>query len=369
MFKPVSAGLMCLGLATLGVTMLRGEVPVAEEEVKADIQFYDAGVVAEIGVEAELTEALAEGTTEQIVSEINVDVADLRSEIGEISVSGPEGQGVQEKFVVNFAHPAGVVDAATRETLERLIKQLREEEAKLRGGQRNDEAAQKAQTAATLEMVLKGQGPFTKIAGLRTGGKQFHEAVRVPALHARIQAEQAGLHARLAELQAKRARLQAEKPDAPELAELDRATQDLKRSLDERMDHFRIVRQKLVGVPEAAHAAQLIQFHPNAGHHRIVVAGRPEVAALNQKGEALLRAAEVLSSAGLEDKARELKEKGEKTLAEAKEQIAKAQADITFTPLGRPPVELHQALNELREQVQQLRKEVGELRALLERKQ
>jgi len=364
MFKPISAGLMCLGLVTLGVTMSRGEVAVEKEEVKAAIRLYD--VSEGNGADAESTARLTEAAVD-LEQEIDVDVADLRAEIGEIRITGPEGQGVKENFVVNVVHPAGVVDAATRETLEKLIKQLREEEAKLRGGQRNDEAAQKAQSAATLEAVLKGHGPFTRVAGLGTGGKQF-QAIRVPALAARIQAEQAGLHARLAELRARRAQLQAEKPDSPELAEIEKATQELKRSLDERMDHFRIVRQNLVGVPESTHAAHVIQFHPNANLQQIVVAGRPE-AALKQKAEALLRAAEVLSSAGLDDKARELREKGEKAVAEAARLQAQAQAQYGFVHADGRPAELHQTLNELREQVQLLRKEVGELRSLLEKKQ
>lgn len=368
MFKPVSAGLMCLGLATLGVTMLRGEVPVAENEVETDVLFYKHDISEEIGVEGELTEKLADEIGREVKAEIAVDVADLRSDIAEINITGlPEGEGLREKVIVNFTHPAGVVDAATRETLERLIKQLREDEAKLRGGQRNEEADQKAQTAVTLERVLKGHGPFTKIAGFRE--QPLHLVSRVPALHARIQAEQAELHARLAELQAKRAKLQAEKPDSPELAELDRATQELKRSLDERMDHFRIVRQKLAGVPEAVHMAHVRQFHANPRQQEVIMIRGAEADSLRQKGEALMRAAEVLSSAGLEDKARELKEKGEKALAEAKEQSAKAHDQFIFTHSGAPPAELHHALNELREQVQQLRKEVGELRALLERKQ
>lgn len=367
MFKPVTAGLMCLGLATLGVTMLRGEVAVEQQEEKADVLFYKAELLDELGVEGELTQAITEAAVD-LEQEIRVDVADIHTEIGEINFTGPEGAGVKKDVVVRFAHPAGVVDAATRETLERLVKQLREDEAKLRGAQRNEEADQKSQSAATLEAVLKGHGPL-KVAGFRTGGMPHHVAVRMPPFAAHFQAEQAVLQSKIAELQAKRAKLQLEKPDSPEIAELEKAILGVKKGLDERMDHFRVVRQKLAVDPRA-HPAAAYQLRQGPWQQRIVMQSGPEAESLRQKGDALLRAAEVLSSAGLDDKARELKEKADKVLTEAKQLAERRHAEVTFSHPGGPPMELHQALNELREQVQQLRKEVGELRSLLlEKKQ
>lgn len=364
MFKVFSAGLMCLGLATLGVTMSRGEVGVETPEPKKGI-IIGLGTNSEAGLTGEVSFDLV------ATSEDGIQTADNKpgSSAADVGVSFTTGSAVEfvesqssdvkEDIIVGTA--GEMIDASTRETLEKLVKQLHVEAAKLRETGREEEAAQKLRTAAALEAVMAGKGAFPIVryqAKVNPRVRTFSAPMRQPAAQAEFQA-------RLAELEVKRARVQEEKPDSPEIAKLEKAILEMRKNLEGR-NHF-YFQEKSVAPRDTFVADVNFRSPPLTEHRRIVMLTGKEGVALKQKSEALLQAAKQLKEAGLDDKSRELSEQGEKLRAEAEKMQAHFEFGLAHP--GLPPVELHQSLQELREQVQLLRKEVAELRGLLEKKQ
>jgi len=372
MFKVFSAGLMCLGLATLGVTMSRGEVGAQEAESSGDV-LIGTGVNSEAGLIGNVVlDVRAASEDGGPVTAITNDVTGISFTTGTAAAAPADGARVNVSLGddVHVAFVESEIDPATRETLTKLIKQLREEEASLRQAGRAEEAAQKLRSAARLEAVIGDKAPHG-IVHFRATGKAFDNTLPPPAFARIHQVAKAELQARLAEFEAKRARLQAERPDSPEIAEIERAIQELERAIQvqrkhlEEQRHF-LIRRRLAEQPQVFSTEAVIHNRPMVERRQAIATAAPEAIALKHKADALISAAKQLKEAGLEDKSRELSEQAEKLRAEA----GKLQDHfvIQFDRLDAPTMELHQSLQELREQVQLLRKEVAELRGLLEKK-
>jgi len=425
MMKSVAAGLMCLGFATLGVAISRGESEdlividgkLTATEVKSDeakvkppeslSKLPIVGRLFEVGTAANLNSS-AEGATVEIsaddalVGKVKVNGQDFRVTVenGEVVVSNPEGKIVQKSAVApenmrhaaRFFHGPQVVDPETRAALDKLIAGLKEEARKLEEAGKKEEAARKTQSIHTLEALIH-QGPrgaaFDSMRGqerLFAQNRIFRNPEPGP-----IMEEMKKLHARHIDL-------------VQQMANLKQADNEARAKLQEEIAK---------NEKEIAEAHQRLTTpgpgggQPPFGLYQPFAPGAPgslgarlhgggfgmgpssEAGALSQKAFALGQAATRLKEAGLEDQARmlqaqaeEFKAKAEKINAEeAERDRAQAQAHgaggnrfgpgggAGFGFVGGPPMELHRSIQELHEQIQQLRKEVGELRELLQRKQ
>jgi hypothetical protein len=354
MLRPVAAGLMCVGLVTLGVTALRGQ-------------------------EASQSELIAEGNP---VAE-GAAIAPAAGELVEIHLGSDEGLQHGPNLRVVAGPP---VDPATRETLDNMIAGLKEEAKRLQDSGKSEEAQQKLQSIRAIEQLLNAPrwdrrtGVFVQRPGIPDGPaaekikvlREQIDALREHAgrqpqdaeAHAKIQKEMVELHRKLAELHQGAAfggMMPGGRPGMPGQSGMPGAAA--------------MPGQPGMAVPPAVPAGAYaaggfggmapgqsfgIQFYQ---------AGVPaEAAALTQKSAALMQAATQLQQAGLEDQARDLKTQAVKLQAAANKIRAEARPAFGGGGFaGGPPGDLLKTVHELQEQIQQLRREVGELRELLKR--
>jgi hypothetical protein len=352
MLRSVAAGLMCLGLATLGVTALRGQ-----EAGQSDL-------IAEDGSAGEGLVEIQLGSDDGIVADDLI----IRSDDGRVVEK--IGRATPRLAAAQFRIGGGpTVDTATRESLEKIVAGLKDEAKRLESDGRKEEAEQKRQSIRAIEQLLSAprragvvfRQPRVPDGAAAEEIKKLHERIddlrreagRQPhdgEAHAKIQKEIADAHRKLAELHQRGgfAGILPGMPGQPGMPPMV-------------MGGF-----GTGGFPGAA-PGQFFAFQQG---------GMPaEAQVMAQKAAALTNAANQLQQAGLEDQARELRKQAEKLQAAAEKLRAEAQA----APGGRgpggfgvfaggQPGDLQKAIRELQEQVQQLRKEVGELRELLQQR-
>ena len=385
MLRPVAAGLMCLGLVTLGMTASRGQEAgqselIAEGNSVAEGEAVPAGeglVEIQIGSDDGIVAGAADGANVELLGQ---DVI-FRSDDGRIVETRPASP---RRAAANLRIAAGPpIDPATRETLDRIIAGLKEEAKRLQDSGKAEEAQQKLQSIRAIEQLLNAPrraGLFIQRPGTIDGPaaeeiKKLHEridALRAQAgrqpqdaeAHAKIQKEMAELHRKLAELHHGAVfggMMPGSRPGMPgQPGMLAPASMPGQPGM-----------AVPPGVPAGAYTAGGfggmapgqsfgIQFYQGG-----VLA---EAAALTQKIGALMQAATQLQQAGLEDQARDLKTQAAKLQVAANKIRAEARPAFGGGGFaGGPPGDLLKTIHELQEQIQQLRKEVGELRELLQR--
>ncbi len=383
MLRPVAAGLMCLGLVTLGVTALRGQEAgesnlIAEGNAVAEGAPVIAGeglVEIEIGNDGGIVAGAADAANVELLGE---DVI-LRSDDGRVvnRIRRVEPRLAAAQFRVTGG-PA--IDPATRETLDKIIAGLKDEMKRLQDSGKNDEAEQKLQSIRAIEQILNAprRGALVNVRqrAIPDGPaaeeiKKLHERIdslRAQAgnqqqdaeAHAKIQKEMAELHRKLAELHhggVFGGMMPGGRPGMPGQPMM--------------AGPAGMPGQPGMPVPPGGIAAGGIAQMAPGKFFGFQQGGFPaEAQALTQKSAALMQAAAQLQQAGLEDQARDLRKQAEK-LQSAAEKI-RAEARPAFGGggfAGGPPAELQKTIHELQEQIQQLRKEVGELRELLQRRQ
>jgi len=399
MLKPIAAGLMCLGFVTLGVVATRGQEK-AEEPKSADV--IVVGEEKEKPAPAALPKAKSAGEN---VFEIRIgedgDAAVVEkgekknadgAERIEVIIQDDDGKTLQtlpsQPRTIRAAARARIalptIDPGTRQALEKLIADVKEEAKRLETEGKKDEAGQKAQSLQALEQLLMNPRP--------RGGGMFNQPLGLGLImQNRLADETKSLQARLAELTAQASKNQ----EGEAQAKIQQEIADLQLRLAERQRQLQVAAQQ-PGTP-LGQRAPTTPYQPGnpgqPGNQRgggmggsaysdhvdaftRWAEGSPEAASLMRKSHALSQAANQLQQAGLENQSRELNEQAEKLREEAGKLRAQAMAQRQGQPgfggggsggfPGGPPMELHRSILELREQIQQLRKEVGELRELLQ---
>lgn len=436
MFRPVAAGLMCLGFVTLGVALSRGQetqekpkpvdatpAVVEEEPVPVEIELKTTPPVEGGSIQIEIGEdgnAAAIGEGQRI--EVREDGVIISTKDGKV-IRKISGDPVSRQGVARFAPQTQVADPATREALEKMIANLKDEARKLQAEGKNDELQKKIQSVQALEQLLR-PGPNGGAAMYGAGDPKQILRARVAERNPQLAAEIQKLHARLNEL-----RGEAQKQQEGEAhARMQQEIGEVQKQIQQRMDKLRGMAQAPVffaPVPGAPvqpgtgpmpptggpfgpgqpgsqsfpggpnqpggrtgfqpYPVQPGAFPPGApgvfnGWPGMAMSpqqfgGPPEAQALARKAEALSQAADRLREGGLGDQAAELQKQAQKLRVEAEKVRAQAQAQAqppgfggSVGPAGGP-MDLHRSIHELQEQIQQLRKEVGELKELLQRRQ
>ncbi len=396
MLKPVAAGLMCLGLATLGVAVTRGQDSKKPEPGESEVIGNVATVVVQGDVKVAEGQPVEAGTAGVVVSgkgeleiiDVGQDdgVGDSKLNVYRVESDGQnvvfysdDGKTVEKVHVGATPRAARIalqtaargplaVDPETRATLEKLTAGLREDAKRLESEGKRDEAGQKAQSIQAIERLLAGR-PF----GL-TGGRVAHLTGPGPNSE-----ELMKLRARRDDL----TRQLATKADANDEAAA-KIKQELVDLEDAIRQHLRLFEARAVlGVPRTTSIVpvapgMLSRVAAGAGVRFRVGQARSE--ALSRQSEALSQAAAKLQEAGLGEQAKQLAEQAEK-LKDQAQQIAKEEAERMHAQGaggfggggiavfgGGPPMELQRSIKELHEQVQLLRKEVAELREVLQLK-
>lgn len=394
MLKPVAAGLMCLGVVTLGVAITRGQdedgfgkseetdliviegkvnaTEVAGDELKQQpatgVTFTAGGGAAGFGTvsggEANIS---VNGQKFKVVQNEKggVVVYNEDGKIVERHDAGATPAKVSNRFTRVVQAPQ-VVDPQTREALEKMTAALKEQIQKLQSEGKQDESQQKARSLGAIEALLRGN---PRVLSVQLGDAKQRVA-EMKKLHDR-------LHAMAEEL--------SKLPEGA-AAERDKINQEIARVKKEIAEKQQVLAgpnpfggQPAFGIGQPFHgggfgimAGPPHGFGPSAG------------TALLRKSEALSQAAAQLKSNGLDEQAKSLQAQAEKFKAEgqkmvqeeAEKQRAQGAAQGGFGGGfggfpgfgGGPPMDLHKSIHELQEQIQQLRKEVGELRELLQRK-
>jgi hypothetical protein len=382
MLRPVAAGLMCLGLATLGVTALRGQetgqsdliagdAPVAEG---APVPAGEGLVEIEIRNEGDIVAGAADGANVELLGEDVIYRADDGRVVETIRRAAPR------LAAANVRVTAGPpIDPATRETLDKIIAGLKEEAKRLQDSGKAEEAQQKLQSIRAIEQLLNSprrarfvvQRPGIPDGPAAEEIKKLHERIdelrtqagrqpQDPEAHAKVQKEMAELHRKLAELHHGAVfggMMPGGRPGMPG--------------------------QPGMPGPAGMPGQPGMPVHPGGytvggfggaapGQYfgiQFQQGGIPvEAAALSQKSAALMQAAAQLQQAGLEDQARDLKTQAAKLQVAANKIRAEARPAFGGGGFaGGPPGDLLKTIHELQEQIQQLRKDVGELRELLQR--
>lgn len=324
------------------------------------------------------------------------------SHSGDIIVSNEDGKIVERldagatpargsaRFT-RLAQAQQVVDAQTRESLEKMTTALKEQIQKLQSEGKQDEAQQKARSVGAIEALLNGNPRVINLMRRSPAPQQSMEEIRK-------------LHERLKDLQEERAKLL--NVDLSKLPE-DAAERVKNKKIEQEMIR---IEQEIAEKHQALNgpnqfSGQTIRFAPGGQpmapgmQQQFHGTGIGFLAAQQQgvgpsagmtllrKSEALSQAANQLKSSGLDEQAQHLQAQAEKLRAEGHKMIQEEAAkrreqgaaqrgfgagggDYVFGAFpGGPPMELHRSIHELQEQIQQLRKEVGELRELLQRKQ
>jgi len=411
MLKPVAAGLMCLGLVTLGVAISRGQDAETElvQEVETDlividgkldatevktgenkqqppagVSFTGGGGAAAIGISSGGEAGVSvDGRRFKVVSD----------EKGGIFVYSDDGKLIERhdagatpgKVSARFTRVAQaqhMVDPQTRESLERMTAELKEQIQKLQSEGKQDEAQQKARSLGAIEALLNGNPRVINIMRRSPAPQQAMEEIK--KLHDRLQAM---------------VQESSKLPERP-AAERDKINQEVAKIQKEIAEKYQALAVPnpfggqpgqtgfVVGQPMAP--GMLPHFHgggigfPAPQQHGM---GHSAGMVLMRKSEALSQAAAQLKSNGLDEQAQPLQAQAEKLRAEGQkmiqEEAAKRRAEGAAQGgfggggggggfggfPGGPPMDLHRSIHELQEQIQQLRKEVGELRELLQRKQ
>src|SRR5438445_8482193 len=132
MLRPVAAGLMCVGLVTLGVALSRGQ----EREERDLVGNSDGGTVGGVD-EAELQ---AEGIV-------------ISNEDGNV-LEGPRDRRGRPGMIARLAGQAQVNDPAAREAIEKIIAGLKDEAKKLESEGKKEESDRKLQAIRALEPLL-----------------------------------------------------------------------------------------------------------------------------------------------------------------------------------------------------------------------
>jgi len=414
MVKPMMAGLMCVGLITLGVAITRGE---NADEVKPNpdlgggISVVQTGVPSPIVVGKDIDILVDANRVQDVAGQFVVDVTGVGDQF--LFADAPEAilkVAAGDDKVVNFAWRGPVNDEHARQALEKVIAGLKQEAAELAKAGKKEELERKAQSITALESLLRGEA-----GGVRFFDRRIEGPARIVRKVDDVRLEK--LKAEMAELGAKMAASSGESGEAREqklraLGELMGARkaeieQLVQRKIKERPDAIESGKGPEVSADVVKKLAEKrVTFIKKEQDQRQTVKRE-----LERKLSALQRGAEALKGAGLDDQSRKLLDEADqlKREAEAKNREAetaqkrfeeeferamraaneanvvaqKAAADaagataarfrneklqILKTGPGGNPQELQQALLELREQVQELRKEVAQLRGVLEKK-
>ena len=422
MFRPVAAGLMCLGIVTLGVAMSHGQdeedspvvqdLIVIEGNVRATaVQVEKAretppvGVVApaseapvaiEIGSDAGLTNTPINGRRQYWVKDGYIVVAD---EEGKTLERYPAGGAAatpavtppltRATRVTRLAAGPQMIDSQTREMLDKMAAGLKDQIQKLESEGKQDEAQQKKQSLRAIESLLQGHPHVRSL-----------NAVRRPHDPKLVMEEIKKLHARRAELIEKSSKL----PEGGDRQKLEQEFVKVNQEIAEapQFGPFLAEVPQDHGMPPGVrrHGGTMGGAGPLPGstgwpwssgvrRHGGTVGGgdmagftavhAPESAgmALERKSDALSQAAAQLKASGLDEQAQPLLAQAEEFRAKAQKLMQEeAQRDRAQGAMGMgggmmggpPGLELHRSIRELQEQIQQLRNEVGELRELLQRK-
>lgn len=375
--KVLLTAMVSLAAIAAGVAILYAQTGAEEEATKtvnvkaeSDPQFIDVIVpVAE--------QILEFAVEKDIAGEVAVGEVKVTSEDGAVKVvAHPEVKHDRVVEVLSRVKTHQVADAAAREALEKVARDLEQKADELQKQGRQEAAEQVRQSMHAIRQLLE-PGRAGHIA-FGTGGKapaverQIIARVEKGPLAAemqKVQAHMQELRARLKSLES------AEKPEAAEARERVAAEiKELEKRLAETKKSDVILNLKTPGAPELPRKTiakpvlpgVVAQNRPFIFHNRKIAS--PEIEELSRKADALRSAAAKLKEAGLGDQARSLAEQAEKVEQEA-EKLRARSFEVSFTNVDHPPFELHRSIQELREQVQALRGEVGELRKLLEKKQ
>ena len=429
MWKPIAAGLMCLGFVTLGVAISKGQDEETDlividgklnaTEVNTDLIVTD-GKVQATEVKADKAKENpqagqgAAGIGVRTGGEAGISVDGqrfriVRSENGEVVVSNEDGKIVERHEagaapgrtsarVARIVRTPHVVDSQTRESLNKMMAALKEQIGKLEAEGKKDEAQQKVQSLHAIESLLhytRGRAEIRFTDG-QPDPKQTMEEMKK-------------LHSRLGSLAEESSKL----PEgaAGEREKIKQEIEKIHREIAEKQQSL-ILPFPVGGAPQFAPGQvppgmvppQFAQQPHGAagfpgggfGFAQGFVPGQPgqppgigasEGMGLMRKAAALSQAAAQLKSNGLDEQAQPLLAQAEKLRAEAQkmmqEEAAKQRAQGGaggglgggFGGMmaggmmgGGPPMDLNRSIRELHEQIQQLRKEVGELRELLQRK-
>lgn len=413
MVKPMMAGLMCVGLITLGVAITRGEN--ADEvkpnpDVRSEISVVQTGVPSPIVVGKDIDIRLDSEQVQDVVERLVVDVTGIGDQF--LFADSPDAilkVAAGDDKVVNFTWQ-GAVNPEARQALEKVVAGLKEEAADLAKTGRKEELERKKQAITALESVLRSQAE-----GVRVFDRRIEGPGRVVRKVDDVRLEK--MKAEIAELAAKMAASAGQAGEAKEqerralgnliIARKAQIEQLAQQKVKERLDASGAGKGPDASGDVARKIAEKrVAFIKKGQDERQTVKRE-----LERKLSALQRGAEALKAAGLEDQSRKMLEEAEqfKREAEAKNREAenaqkraeeefeqamraaneagaiaqKAAADaagataarfrdgklqILKTAPGGNPQELQHSLLELRDQVQELRKEVAQLRGLLEKK-
>jgi hypothetical protein len=401
MLRPVAAGLMCLGFVTLGVAATWGQEETGKPKSVDLIVVEEAKEAAPAGVLVPVREVDVRTVEISVGDDRDAAVAggeqNKRAEVredGEVFILNEADGRIVQRIQANpqrvvrmtraqFTGPA-VIDAGTREAVNKLLAGLKEEAKRLAGEGKKEEAEKKMQSTQALEQWLNAGPQWGAYAGqpvppggIRASGFAFG-GEGGPAAE-----EMKKLHAALEELRAKAA---GGVKSGEEHARLQEQIAKIHQQIAEKHQRMMAAHAGMGPFPPGTPGMPMQPFAPGqpvppgipatgagpgAFAHFFMRAASPEADALAQKSAALTQAAAQLQQAGLEEQSRDLLKQAEKLRAESEkirtQQAPRGPAAVHFA--GGPPVELQRSIHELQEQIQQLRKEVGELRELLQRRQ
>lgn len=408
MLRRFAFGSMCLGLVALATAItcaVQADEPLPGLVLEADAVVVEAGSAVEAqavlvldgGAPVTGTVLIESDDGQSQTTKIDRFISDpvkatlLRTD--QVIVFGDEDVRVNaasgQRLVVPFLGAAAINDPAVRETLEKLIANLKEQAEDQKRAGKEDEAWRKMQAIEALHMVLSG-GPKAGVSFVKRlpSGEEFklqreielgdkaikermikgltEEIAKSEALrgkadeHPRLKQRIADLHAQLRKLNQQHD--QADR--SPEQTYIVTSEDGVTRhGPGERQDVIKFNVQHQPHAGGRFFEARIAPFHGKA-------------AEMLRKAEALQQAAGKLKEAGLEDQARvmdeqsqQMRQTAEKMMVEAAAHPVGSHAIAIHGAFPGAPHELHKALTELREQVQELRKEVGQLRELLEKKQ
>jgi hypothetical protein len=419
MLKSVSAGCLCLGLATLGVAVSRGQDAKNPESREARVTGDTATFTVEGDVQVKTTKQAADaagvvvsGKGELVEIEVGQDdgVSDSKLNVYRFPADGQNvvlfsdfGKAV-EKVHVGAAPGAArmafqtaargphAIDRETKAALEKLITGLKEEANRLEGEGKRDEAEQKMQSTRAIERLLTayqlGMGRSRVVHVTGPGSITFTEASAAAEELNKLQIRRVELERDLA--------LKADVNDEA-AAKIKQELANLKNVVREthRLIEARAVRGEESGMapvppgqPMTKPGAPGTPAMPGMGGGIMTgtwpggivhFGGRANSENLKRQAEVLSRAAAQLKEAGLDERAKSLVEQSDNLKIQA-QKMAKMEAELSRIYSSGPGSsgtgaisvvtsegsnELQRSIKELHEQVQLLRKEVAEVRELL----
>jgi len=380
-----AVGLLCVGTMTLGVALTRGQegAPGSEDELApAALDQATDGL-------AEIVQAVADAVEIEIGADAGI-VAGGEDVDQEIVVLSDDGKVIEQRrfpgarLRLSRLDGRQILDAATREAIEKIVAGLKDDAKRLSGEGKNEESNQKLRSAEALGQLLNQPAAVARVRP------------QVKRIQARVVNENKAAAAKLktaAKQLAEQAAKLKQEGKLDEASKLEGELAELKTKIGrvrEQMHAF-----ALPGLPQMPGQPGIPPFGPQGfgpgqpgggfpGPHAwgqpgfqghgfgFGSFGSPEADALTHKAEALSQAAAKLKEAGLEDQSKQIAKQAEEIKAKAEAARAQA-AQAAGGPAGFPPGphagELQRSIRELHEQVQLLRKEVGELRELLQKRQ